>query len=276
MPTANEQLVSERIARQESHTDDALALAALLIALLDESEPQVRVIIERHLQLLQAPGVRLNSPAVQADMGRMREEITAVRTQAFDRVRDQLEDELRLYVSDEQDFFVDLYRRTHGLEVSRNTQAFEQMYDTPWLGRDFDTWINDLATSDANRLTDEVMVGVLQDQTRTRILKAVLGDEDLDGNNGESARTRSQLRNIVDTGLFALLGIAASDFADSNALILPRDLYVAVLDSRTTHICRSLHGKVFARGNGPYPPLHWHCRSIRVALPAAGDVPDVP
>ena len=46
MATPNEQVVREHIERQEGHKDDALALALLLIALLDESEPQVRIIIE--------------------------------------------------------------------------------------------------------------------------------------------------------------------------------------------------------------------------------------
>lgn len=275
MATPNEQLVQQRIERQQSHVDDVTALTLLLIALLDESEPQVQAIIRSHLQLLQAPNVRLNSVLVQQDIARMREEILAVRTQAFARVRETLESELGIIVNAEWDWLVDLYKRTHNLDVNRNTQSFEQVYDTPWLGRNFDAWVNDLLLKDSARIADEVVIGVLQGQSRTRILQAVLGSEDLDGNNGETQRTRNALRQIIDTGLFALLGIAASDFADSNPL-LPRDLYVAVLDNRTTQICRTLHGKVFLRGKGPYPPLHWHCRSIRVALPAEGDVPDVP
>lgn len=275
MPTPNEQLVNERIEQQQGHTDDALALAALLIALLDESEPQLRLVIESNLRVLLDPNVRLNSRAVQARIDSMRNEILAVRTQAFFRVRERLESELGVIINDEWDWLVDLYRRTHGLQVNRNTESFETLFNTPFLGRNFETWITDLATKDAGRIADEVIVGVLQGRSRQRILQAVLGEEDLDGNNGETQRTRNALTQIIDTGLFAMLGLAALDFADSNPL-LPRDLYVAVLDSRTTQICRSLHGKVFTRGKGPYPPLHWHCRSIRVALPADGDVPDVP
>lgn len=276
MPTPNEQLVSEHIERQQGYVDDALALAALLIALLDESEPQVRIIIERHLRTLLDPEAQLHSPAIQGQISTMRQEILAVRTQSFSRIRERLEAELGVIVDGEWNWLVELYRRTHGMQVNRPAaEEFERLFDTPFLGRSFDEWLTDLMVKDASRISDEVIVGVLQGRTRLRILQAVLGEEDLDGNNGETQRTRNALRQIVDTGLFAMLGLAMFEFSDDNP-DLPRDLYVAVLDNRTTAICRGYHGKVFARGKGPYPPLHWHCRSRRVPLPAGGEVPDVP
>lgn len=276
MPTPNEQLVSEHIERQQGYVDDALALAALLIALLDESEPQVRIIIERHLRTLLAPEAQLHSPAIQGQISTMRQEILAVRTQSFSRIRERLEAELGVIVDGEWNWLVELYRRTHGMQVNRPAaEEFERLFDTPFLGRSFDEWLTDLMVKDASRISDEVIVGVLQGRTRLRILQAVLGEEDLDGNNGETQRTRNALRQIVDTGLFAMLGLAMFEFSDDNP-DLPRDLYVAVLDNQTTAICRGYHGKVFARGKGPYPPLHWHCRSRRVPLPVGGEVPDVP
>ncbi len=40
--------------------------------------------------------------------------------------------------------------------------------------------------------------------------------------------------------------------------------YSAIIDSATTHICRSLHGKIFTPEtlNGYNPPLHYNCRSM--------------
>lgn len=42
--------------------------------------------------------------------------------------------------------------------------------------------------------------------------------------------------------------------------------YVAVLDGRTTKLCRGLDGKRYAVGVGPIPPLHPNCRSNRVIV----------
>lgn len=62
--------------------------------------------------------------------------------------------------------------------------------------------------------------------------------------------------------------------ADNAGVPLPKvfheEQFVAVLDSRTTKICRRLDGKRYKLGVGPIPPLHMNCRSMRViVLPAS-------
>lgn len=42
--------------------------------------------------------------------------------------------------------------------------------------------------------------------------------------------------------------------------------FVAILDNRTTKLCRGLDGKRFELGVGPIPPLHLNCRSNRVLV----------
>lgn len=46
--------------------------------------------------------------------------------------------------------------------------------------------------------------------------------------------------------------------------LFPREIYHAILDSHTTAECRRLNGRVFDRGTGPHPPIHWGCRSFRL------------
>ncbi len=42
--------------------------------------------------------------------------------------------------------------------------------------------------------------------------------------------------------------------------------YSAVLDDRTSDICSGLHGKKFAAGDEPIPPLHFNCRSLLIPI----------
>lgn len=42
--------------------------------------------------------------------------------------------------------------------------------------------------------------------------------------------------------------------------------YSAILDDRTTDICRGLHGKKFAKGTEPIPPMHFNCRSVLIPI----------
>lgn len=42
--------------------------------------------------------------------------------------------------------------------------------------------------------------------------------------------------------------------------------YSAILDDRTSPVCRGLHGKFFASGTQPTPPMHFNCRSVLVPI----------
>lgn len=42
--------------------------------------------------------------------------------------------------------------------------------------------------------------------------------------------------------------------------------FVAILDGRTTKLCRGLDGRRYKLGEGPIPPLHMRCRSNRVVI----------
>lgn len=42
--------------------------------------------------------------------------------------------------------------------------------------------------------------------------------------------------------------------------------YSAILDDRTSDICRGLHGKIFKAGTEPVPPLHFNCRSVLIPI----------
>lgn len=63
----------------------------------------------------------------------------------------------------------------------------------------------------------------------------------------------------------SVAGKAAS--VKANKKLLEEELFIAVLDSGTTEICRPLDGERFPVGEGPQPPLHYGCRSSRVAVP---------
>jgi SPP1 gp7 family putative phage head morphogenesis protein len=279
MPTPNQQLVDEQIQRQEDEKASAAAIALTAIALMDDSEPQLRVILERYLSLLTRPGVDLGSPAIQAQIGQMRQDILLLRATAMDRVDRQLSIDLLRETEAEWDFLAALYGTALGITLVRPaTTAFPSIRSAAFLGRDLETWLTDLAVADANRISDQVVIGLIRQAPREQILRAVLGEQNFDGNNGATQVTRNDLTGIVVSATFAVLVQAKKQMLDipSNNEQLPRELYVAVLDNRTTAICRSLNGKVFPVGSGPYPPLHWNCRSTRVPLPPQGEVPQLP
>ena len=81
-----------------------------------------------------------------------------------------------------------------------------------------------------------------------------------------TARPNNQVRAIVRSTITQVTDKAREIVARDNPDITTQYIYRAVLDSKTTPICRSLDGQVYDWGDGPQPPLHFGCRSIRAPL----------
>lgn len=55
------------------------------------------------------------------------------------------------------------------------------------------------------------------------------------------------------------------EFFDSSGVVAAYQ-YAAILDDRTSEVCRGLHGKVFKAGTEIVPPTHWNCRSTLIPI----------
>lgn len=79
-------------------------------------------------------------------------------------------------------------------------------------------------------------------------------------------RTKAQARALVSTTISAASNQAHRETAISNADILKHEQFIATLDSHTSDICISADKTVWPVGKGPFPPLHFQCRSLRVMV----------
>jgi len=95
--------------------------------------------------------------------------------------------------------------------------------------------------------------------------------------NGESAQeTAEKISNLVTRRgyrqsealtrtVYNHMGSEArSSVASANARYFEGEEYVATLDLRTTIVCAGYDGQLFPVDNGPIPPLHYNCRSLRI------------
>jgi len=245
--------------------------------LLDSSEPRLRILVERFLSILKDERVDLTAPSVQNRLDSLRRQIEELRTEAILAAEEEAEEQFRLLILAEWAWL--------GGTVATITQgrlrpdapggrglAREIIADLPFEGRTFRQWMRELARADANRIYGAIVVGLTQGRSRRDILQAVFGKASLDGADGVTQKTRNDMASVVTTASAHFTAQAIEAMASENAEMFPRDIYTAVLDHRTTPICRSLDGKVYLRGKGPIPPLHFYCRSRRVPL-LAGQLP---
>ena len=88
--------------------------------------------------------------------------------------------------------------------------------------------------------------------------------------SGASTRTDgANARFLADTGGGAPAG-SAGPAGDETPVTREETSYIRIdrwytqLDERTCGPCAALAGQEFAEGDGPWPPLHDHCRCVRV------------
>lgn len=135
----------------------------------------------------------------------------------------------------------------------------------PFEGQTLKQWANSISVADIKRISQQIKMGIVQGETPAQIARRVVGTVSQRGRDGVTQITRRQANAITRTAVNSFSNAAKREFFKANADIFDEEIYVATLDSRTTPVCRANDGKKFPIGKGPIPPLHWNCRSFRVA-----------
>lgn len=136
----------------------------------------------------------------------------------------------------------------------------------PFQGRVLRDWVRNMQDSDRVRIRAAVQSGLVAGETSAQIARRVVGTAAVKGSDGVTEMTRRQVQAIVRTAVQHVANGARDLFFEANEDLFSHEQFVATLDSRTTPQCRALDGKRFKVGKGPRPPLHFQCRSVRVAV----------
>lgn len=138
--------------------------------------------------------------------------------------------------------------------------------ENPFEGRTLKEWSRGIREADIRRIMDQIKIGMVQGESSQAIARRVVGTARLNGVDGVTEITRRQAAAITRTAVNHIANAAKREFYKENKELFEGEIYVATLDSRTTPICRSLDGKIYEVGQGPIPPLHFNCRSLRVGV----------
>jgi SPP1 gp7 family putative phage head morphogenesis protein len=115
-------------------------------------------------------------------------------------------------------------------------------------------------------VTALVRMGYANGWTAFQLQQALTGESQTLFRNGLFSKLASQNSSLVNTVMQQISsGTQAAVFSG----IYERYQWVAILDNRTTVICRSRNGTIYIYGQGPLPPAHYNCRSK--AVPITGE-----
>jgi len=103
-----------------------------------------------------------------------------------------------------------------------------------------------------------VQAGVLESKTTDAMAREV--------SRLVTTRSRQQAEAVIRTATNHIGATARDEVYRANADILEGERFMATLDSHTTITCAGLDRTLHPLGQGPRPPLHYRCRSIRVPV----------
>lgn len=123
--------------------------------------------------------------------------------------------------------------------------------------------LKDFVRSAKNQIALLIKRAYVEKWTPAQLLEALNGTKGKNFKDGLLHKLKNQFNTVQQT-----LIQHVHQWLNYNFGRLFFDYYewVAVLDSRTTDICRHRHGHVFQYGKGPRPPAHYNCRSTIVGI----------
>lgn len=114
------------------------------------------------------------------------------------------------------------------------------------------------------RVEGAIRLAAAQGQTTAQLVRTLRGTRAAKYRDGILHTTRRDMNLMGRTALQHIASQARAVTWRANADLVEGNKFVAVLDGKTSTLCRGLSGRVFPIDEGPKPPLHLACRSVLV------------
>lgn len=264
--TSNEELRDALIRHQTYLMRFSSALRNQVWDILDATEQDV---FERIVARLR----RNTGLTTQVELRRMQAliaQIEIIRQRAWTQVDDLMREELVALSLREAEMIDETVRITMPVQIITTVPSTRLLRaiatSRPFQGHILSEWVDAMSIEDMRRIQTAVQLGMTAGESNETIARRVTGTTTLGGRNGQTELTRRQVQAITRTAVNFIANEARTAFFRQNADIVTQERYVATLDSRTTPICRANDGELYELGKGPIPPLHFNCRSLRIAV----------
>ena len=202
----------------------------------------------------------------------VRATIAELQREAHKALRKDLTNDLTDVAQHEIEWSHKFYSEVGGVSLSMRMPSASQLRSLvtskPFEGRILNDWARKMERNQIERINQQIMVGMTQGEGPREIVDRLKGTRALKYRDGQFAKDQRSAEALVRT--------ASNHVANQGHLQISRDhpkefkryRFSAVLDARTTWICRDYAGTIHVVDEGPIPPLHWGCRSTIVFISA--------
>lgn len=261
-PTTNEQIRDAILERQAALIAYGNGLAAEVADMLGQEQAALAADLRDSLAAIAG----FDPASIQV----LLDQIDRLTTEIFDKVEAQLDAALLALGAHEVDRQAQIFNSALpvGVDLSPLQPPGAELLaaivnDLPMVGSTLSQAISDLAASQLRAIRGIIQQGLIEGQTIAQMVREVIGTKAQSYEDGVLAVTRRNAEALVITSVAHVTNQAREAFYRANTDVIASETFTATLDSRTTPLCRSLDGRVYPVGEGPIPPLHFRCRSVR-------------
>jgi SPP1 gp7 family putative phage head morphogenesis protein len=264
--TANEQLVDALIRHQIYLLRYGTGVGGKIVDLLNETERDLKEVIARRGARL--VGRALTESVTQQRLKLLLAEVREIRQRAISGAFSEWRKSLTELIKHEAQYIQVAAQTVVPFQLDTVTPEPAVLHalvtHTVFEGNVLSGWANNIARADLNRISTQIKTGIVRGESTQAMASRVVGTVATRGANGVTEITRRDAMSITRTAVQAMSNAARQAVYEHNFNVFTKERFVATLDSRTTPICRAQDGHIYKRGEGPIPPLHFNCRSVRV------------
>lgn len=128
--------------------------------------------------------------------------------------------------------------------------------------------LGNLRTASISNLESAIRASWANRQTIADLVATVAGPKSTQTGNNTIVKNANGAKGVINT---IVKQLADQITTSVQSVVYNKYVWVAILDGRTSALCRSLNGQIFVFGKGPLPPAHMNCRSHIVAIGNSDD-----
>ena len=279
MPTSNELLQDALIRHQTFLIRYAGNVRNRMLSVLDRTEEDLSDKIRSRL----ANNKGLTGSVELRRLNSLMESIQRIRNPAWEKANEIMKEEMVSLSLAESVSLQGIVELVLPVEITTSMPTARMLRSIalarPFQGQILADWAASMEADDLRRIHNAIQLGMTAGEDMATIARRVTGTMSMDFADGVTQMTRHQVQAITRTAVQHVANHSRTAWLLENSDIVTEERFVATLDSRTTPICRANDGKQFPLGKGPVPPLHYQCRSLRIAAlngVLAGDRPAKP
>lgn len=266
MPTSNQELFDAYIRHQTYILRTATWLRNQASKILVAGDPALGDLLLATVARME--GVELSSQTGQKIMRDFEKKLVKLRRETWSDVADLYDENLIRIATSEVAWAAATFQQAVPVILDMKTVPPDQLRRivraNPYNGRTMSEWLSSAAGSESSEILRRTKNGLSDGLTGRQVARSVMGAASEGGIGGTTIRSIQHAETVAITMMNGITSEAREEFYKENSDVINDEIFLATLDGNTTPECVENDQEIYKVGEGPMPPLHPRCRSLRI------------